>query len=122
MEREKGTDQREQSGVGEEISITSGEDGPVANKFTPQSNLIGHGRGVGKGLGGRGCLSLGFINCRGWWSREVDIRVMLKEKGLDVLGLAETFLQRDQEGEVVGYVWYGMNRVGGRRQVEGLGC
>ena len=46
---------------------------------------------------------------------------MLRKKGLDVLGLAETFLQLDQEGEVGGYVWYGMNRVGVKKASGGVG-
>ena len=36
-------------------------------------------------------------------------------EGFDVLGLAETFLQRNEEVSVAGYVWYGRNRGGGRR-------
>ena len=50
---------------------------------------------------------MGFINCRGWWSREVDVRLMLLDKGLDVLGLAEIFLREDQEVDVGGLclVW-----------------
>ena len=43
-------------------------------------------------------LSVGFLNCRGWSSREVDVKCLLKGKSLDVLSLAETFLL--QEGEV----------------------
>ena len=98
------------------------------NSSKSQSNLVGHGRGVGGDVGGRDRLSLGFLNCRGWWSREVDIRLMLRKKGLDVLGLAETFLQLDQEGKVGGgggggggYVWYGMNRVGVKKASGGVG-
>ena len=43
------------------------------------------GKGVTQVEGG---ISVGFINCRGWWSREVDVKLMLLNKGLDVLGLA----------------------------------
>ena len=37
----------------------------------------------------REMLSVGFIDCRGWWSREVDVKVLLGVKRFDVLGLAE---------------------------------
>ena len=53
-------------------------------------------------------LNLGFINYRGWHSREVDI-MMVKKLDIDVLGLAETFLQQE-EIEIGGYTWYGHNR------------
>ena len=52
------------------------------------------------------------MNCRGWWSREVDIKLMLQELKLYVLGLAETFLREEEEASVAGYVWYGRNREG----------
>ena len=42
-------------------------------------------------------LNVGFVNCRGWWSREVDL------KRFDVLVLAEAFLQYDEE---VSMAWY----------------
>ena len=34
---------------------------------------------------------MGFVNCRVWRSREIDIKLRLQELKLDVLGLAETF-------------------------------
>ena len=42
-------------------------------------------------------------------------------KRFGVLGLAETFLQKDEEVSVAGYVWYGGNRVGGRQASGGVG-
>ena len=51
----------------------------------------------------------GFMNCRGWWSREVDIKLTLQKLKLDVLG---TFLREEEEASVAGYVWYGHNREG----------
>ena len=74
---------------------------PVGNSNTLH---LSHGR-VG-GCRGKGVIqveggiSVGFFNCRGWWSREVrrcKIDVIKSAKGLDVLGLAETFLRRDQK-------------------------
>ena len=41
-------------------------------------------------------------------------------KRFDVLELAETFLQKDEEVSVPGYVWYGRNR-GGSRASGGVG-
>ena len=55
-------------------------------------------------------LRLGFLNCRGWHSREVDVKMMLGKLDLDVMGLAETFLRREEEIEVGGYMWHGQNR------------
>ena len=47
-----------------------------------------------------------FLNYSGWWSREVDVKCILKSISFDVLGLAETFLQQEGEVDVPGYVWY----------------
>ena len=60
---------------------------------------------------------MGFLNCREWergWLREVEIMCVLKRKSLDVLGVAEMFLQQEEEADVPGYVWYGHNRVRGK--------
>ena len=61
------------------------------------------------------------MNCRGWWSREVDIKLRLQELKLDILGLAETFLREEEEASVAGYVWYGRNRKGCKRASGGVG-
>ena len=43
----------------------------------------GDGGGGERGCRGKGVtqvdggISVGFINCRGWWSREVDVKLML---------------------------------------------
>ena len=58
------------------------------------------------------------MNCRGWWSREIDIKLMLQELKLDVL---ETFLREEEEASVAGYVWYGRNREGCKRASGGVG-
>ena len=60
------------------------------------------------------------MNCRGWWSREVDIKLTFQELKLDVLGLAETFLREEDEASVAGYVWYGRNREGCKRASGGV--
>ena len=53
--------------------------------------------GVG-GVGGSGLWGKGvFINCRGWWSREVDLKLILKGMKLDILGLAEMLLQKEED-------------------------
>ena len=39
-----------------------------------------------------------------------------------VLGLAEIFLQKDEEMSVAGYVWYGRNREGVRRLIVVWEC
>ena len=46
---------------------------------------------------------MGFVNCRGWWSREVDLKLVMGLKTFDVLGLVEEFLQKDEE---VSVAWY----------------
>ena len=46
------------------------------------------------------------MNCRGWWSREVDIKLTLQGLKLDVLE------REEEEASVAGYVWYGHNREG----------
>ena len=79
------------------------------------------GKGSGDGSQDRVQLSLGFVNCRGWWSREVDIKLTLQELRLDVLGLAETFLRGEEEASAAGYVWYGHNRQGSKRASGGVG-
>ena len=64
------------------------------------------GRKRGGGAKDSEMLSAGFINCRGWCSREVDVKALLGLKTFDVLELAETFLKR--KGEVMsmtGYEW-----------------
>ena len=38
-----------------------------------------------------------------------------------MLGLAETFLQKDEEMSMAGYVWYGRNSEGGRQASGGVG-
>ena len=86
---------------------------------------MGGGEEGEKGSGDRSLggdqLSLGFVNCRGWWSREVDIKLRLQELKLDVLDLAETFLREEDEASVAGYVWYGRNREGCKRASGGVG-
>ena len=47
--------------------------------------------------------------------------MMLKKLDLDVLGLAETFLQREEEIEIGGYTWYGHNRQECKRASGGVG-
>ena len=42
-------------------------------------------------------------------------------KRFDVLGLVETFLQKDEAVSVAGHVWYGRNGEGSRRASAGLG-
>ena len=66
-----------------------------------------------------GRLNVGFVNCRGWWSREVDLKLVMGLKRFDVLRLAEMFLQKGEEVSVTGFVWYGRNREGGGRQASG---
>ena len=66
-------------------------------------------------------LRLGFLNCRRWHSREVDVKMMLGKLELDVMGLAETFLQREEEIEVGGYTWHGQNRQNCKRASGGVG-
>ena len=89
------------------------------------SGAVGGGEEGEKGSGDRSLggdqLSLGFVNCRGWWSREVDIKLRLQELKLDVLDLAETFLREEDEASVAGYVWYGRNREGCKRASGGVG-
>ena len=59
----------------------------------------------------REMLSVGFINCKERWSREVDVKVLLGLKRFDVLGLAGTFLKIEEVSET-GYEWYCRNRGG----------
>ena len=40
------------------------------------------GRGSGDGSQGWVQLALGFVNCRGWWSREVDVKLTLQLEAL----------------------------------------
>ena len=40
-------------------------------------------------------MCVGFINYRGWWSREVDVKVLLELMRFDVIGLAATFLKKE---------------------------
>ena len=40
---------------------------------------------------------------------------------MDVMGLAETFLQREEEIEVGGYTWHGQNRQNCNRASGGVG-
>ena len=53
------------------------------------SSLRGVGGKSGSGTKDREMLSVGFIICRGWWSREADVKVLLGLTRFDVLGLAE---------------------------------
>ena len=62
-------------------------------------------------------LRLGFLNCRGWHSREVDVK-MIRKLDLDVMGLAETFLNGIKVG---GYTWHGQNRQYCKRASGGVG-
>ena len=66
-------------------------------------------------------LRLRFLNCRGWHSREVDVKMMLRKLDLEVMGLAETFLQREEEIEVGGYTWHGQNRQYCKKASGGVG-
>ena len=47
--------------------------------------------------------------------------MMLGKLELDVMGLAETFLQREEEIEVGGYTWHGQNRQNCKRASGGVG-
>ena len=49
-----------------------------------------------------------FVNCRGWWSREVDLMLVMWLSRFVLLGLA------DEEVSMAGYVCYGWNRGDGR--------
>ena len=40
---------------------------------------------------------VGFVNCRGWLSREVDLKLVMGLKRFDMLELPETVLQKDEE-------------------------
>ena len=44
--------------------------------------LLGKNRGVGINDRETGRLNVGFVNCRGWWSREVDLKLVIGLKGL----------------------------------------
>ena len=68
-----------------------------------------------------GVIRLGFLNCRGWWSREVDVNLVLQQLDLDIFGLAETFLRKGEEPQVGGYKWYGNNRKACKRASGGVG-
>ena len=82
---------------------------------------LGEDRGMGTNDEKTGRLNVRFVNCRGWWSREVDLKLVMGLKRFGMLGIAETFLQKDEEVSVAGYVWYGRNREGGRRASGGVG-
>ena len=56
-----------------------------------------------------------FVNCRGWWSREVDLMLVMGLRRFVLLGLA------DEEVSMAGYVWYGRNRGDGRWTSDGVG-
>ena len=58
--------------------------------------MVEGGGGSGSGTKDRAMLSIGFVNCRGWWSREVDMKLLLELKRFSVLGLAETFLKPEE--------------------------
>ena len=47
---------------------------------------------------------MGFVNCSGWWSREVVLKLVIGLKRFVLLGLAEMFLQKDEEVSVHGMV------------------
>ena len=66
-------------------------------------------------------LSVGFLNCRGWWSREVDVMCVLKSKSFDLLGQAKIFQQQEGEADIPGYVWYGHNRARDKHASGGVG-
>ena len=38
---------------------------------------LGEDRGMGTNDGKTGRLNVGFVNCRGWWSREVDLKLVM---------------------------------------------
>ncbi len=126
----EGKDQR--SGTPDDVLEIHGDDGSAGNGNPNEqpSSFVSQKRGGGRGTGNTGkrvnggkCVDvrMGFVNCRGWWSKEVDINMLLKQLDLDVLGLAETFLQRDDEPDVAGYTWFGNNRIGGKRASGGVG-
>ena len=46
--------------------------------------------------------------CRGWCSREVDIKLMLQE--FLISGVADIFLREEEEASVANCMWYGGNR------------
>ena len=78
----------------------------------------GEGERGGEGLE-VGVVRFGFLNCRGWWSREVDVNLVLQQLDLDIFGLAETFLRKGEEPQVGG--WYGNNRKTCKRASGGVG-
>ena len=75
------------------------------------------------GTNGRetGRLNVRFVNCRAWWPREVDLKLVMGLRRFDVLWLAETFLRKDEAVSVTGYMRYGRNSEGGRRASGGVG-
>ncbi len=62
---------------------------------------------------------MGFVNIRGWRSKEVEVGELIKEHKFDVFGVAETFLKSECEVQLEGYKWFGVGRVGGGKQVVG---
>ena len=57
----------------------------------------------------------GVVNIRGWKSSELNIKEVLKEFNLDVLGVVEHWCKGVEEPEMEGYEWYGINRVVSKR-------
>ena len=55
-----------------------------------------------------------------WWSREVDLKLVMGLKRFYVLGLVEMFLQKD-EVSLARNMWYGRNSEGGRQASDGVG-
>ena len=70
-----------------------------------------------------GRLNVGLMvcYCRVWWLREVDLKLVMGLKRFDMLWLAKTFLLKDEEVFVAGYVCRSRNREGGWRASAGVG-
>ena len=62
-------------------------------------------------------LNVGFVNCRRWWSREVDLKYGFEE----VLCVGISGDVEKDEVSLAGYVWYERNREGGRQANDGVG-
>lgn len=82
-------------GDGEEGVCIMSQTRTVNKQYSSKLVVTNEGGKGGFGVKGvtqvLGVIKSGFINCRGWWSREVDVKLMLSNRRLDVLGLAETF-------------------------------
>ncbi len=64
---------------------------------------------------------MGFVNIRGWRSKEVEMGQVIKDQRFDVFGMAETFLRNEDEIKLEGYQWFGAGRSGGGKASGGVG-